>query len=87
MSAELPARYPGTAAPAGTPSSESRPATAIAAAPVARRSDRARRQRVRLALSAVPLLVFVLVAAVGPVLMPYDPVTVRTGERLKPPGE
>ena len=58
-----------------------------AAAPVARRSDRARRQRVRLALSAIPLLLFVLVAAVGPILLPYDPVTVRTGERLKPPGD
>jgi len=51
------------------------------------RSSRARRQRVRLALSALPLVLFILIAALGPLVFPYDSVTVRTGERLKPPGE
>ncbi len=51
------------------------------------RSERGRRQQLRLVLSAIPLGLFILFAAVGPLLMPYDPVTVRTGERLKPPGE
>ena len=39
----------------------------------------------RLALGGVPLALFVLIALVGPLLVPYDPVTVRTGERLRPP--
>jgi peptide/nickel transport system permease protein len=29
---------------------------------------------------------FVVVAIVGPIVVPYDPVTVRLGERLEPPG-
>jgi peptide/nickel transport system permease protein len=41
----------------------------------------------RLLVGAVPLLLFLLIAAVGPVLVPYDSVTVRTGERLKLPLE
>jgi peptide/nickel transport system permease protein len=32
-------------------------------------------------------VLFVLVAAIGPAVVTYDPVTVRTGDRLKPPGE
>jgi peptide/nickel transport system permease protein len=51
------------------------------------RPSRARRRLVRLALSGVPLVLFVLVAAIGPAVVTYDPVTVRTGDRLKPPGE
>src|SRR4051794_14155685 len=46
-----------------------------------------RRRLVRLLVGAVPLLLFLLIAVVGPILVPYDAVTVRTGERLKPPGE
>jgi peptide/nickel transport system permease protein len=53
----------------------------------ATRSPRARRQMTRLLWSAVPLAVFVLVAVFGPMVVAYDPVTVRTGDRLKPPGE
>jgi peptide/nickel transport system permease protein len=38
-------------------------------------------------LGAVPLAVFILIAIVGPIVHPYDSVAVRTGERLKAPGE
>ncbi|MBA2447913.1 MAG: ABC transporter permease [Chloroflexi bacterium] len=38
-------------------------------------------------MSALPLVLFILIAALGPLVFPYDSVTVRTGERLKPPGE
>lgn len=48
---------------------------------------RHRRRLLRLFLGAVPLLLFLLIAAVGPILAPYDAVMVRTGERLKPPLE
>ncbi len=44
------------------------------------------RMRARLLAWSVPLALFVAVAGVGPVVVPYDPVTVRLGERLKPPG-
>jgi len=54
-----------------------------AAAP---RYRRGRRMRARLLAWSTPLAVFVAVAALGPALVPYDPVTVRLGERLKPPG-
>ncbi len=50
------------------------------------RSSRARRQATRLLLGAVPLVLFILIAVVGPIIHPYDSVTVRTGERLKEPG-
>lgn len=56
-------------------------------AAVARGSARQRRRLKRLAIGAVPLLLFLLIAIVGPVIWPYDSVTVRTGERLKPPLE
>jgi peptide/nickel transport system permease protein len=39
-----------------------------------------------LVVAAIPLLAFVLVAAVGPLVIPYDAITTRTGERLQPPG-
>jgi peptide/nickel transport system permease protein len=60
---------------------------ATIAHPSKERSSRARRQVVRLTISAIPLALFVLIAVVGPIVIPYDSVTVRTGERLKPPGE
>lgn len=50
-------------------------------------SARARRQRLRLLLAAAPLLLFIAVAIVGPIVIPYDAVTTRTSDRLKPPGE
>jgi peptide/nickel transport system permease protein len=37
-------------------------------------------------MAALPVIVFALVAIIGPVVMPYDSVTTRTGERLLPPG-
>ncbi len=40
----------------------------------------------RLFLWGVPILIFILVAIFGPILVPYDSVTVRTGDRLEPPG-
>jgi peptide/nickel transport system permease protein len=50
-------------------------------------SARARRQRLRLLLAAAPLLLFIAMAIVGPIVFPYDAVTTRTSDRLKPPGE
>ncbi|HXX36862.1 MAG TPA: ABC transporter permease [bacterium] len=47
---------------------------------------RQRRRAWRLAAWAVPIALFVAVAVVGPILVPYDPVTVRLGDRLRPPG-
>ncbi len=40
----------------------------------------------RLFVTGLPLLVFVLLAVVGPLVIVYDPITTRTGERLKQPG-
>jgi len=93
MSPELSPSLTRTAPPAppnleglGGPSpSAAEPAAVAGSRP--ERSSRARRQRVRLALSALPLVLFILIAALGPLVFPYDSVTVRTGERLKPPGE
>lgn len=45
-----------------------------------------RKREIRLALWAVPILIFIAAAIVGPFLVPYDSVTVRTGDRLEPPG-
>jgi peptide/nickel transport system permease protein len=47
---------------------------------------KSRKREIRLALWAVPVVVFVLAAIFGPVIVEYDPVTVRTGDRLEPPG-
>jgi peptide/nickel transport system permease protein len=52
-----------------------------------RAGARQRRRLRRLLLGALPIVVFLLLAVVGPIVVPYDAVTVRTGERLKPPGE
>ncbi|MFN8636296.1 MAG: ABC transporter permease [Chloroflexota bacterium] len=48
---------------------------------------RRRRLQSRLLLGAAPLLLFLAVAIVGPVVWPYDSVSVRTSLRLKPPLE
>lgn len=45
-----------------------------------------RKQEIRLFLWGLPVIIFVLIAIVGPILVPYNAVTVRTGDRLKPPG-
>lgn len=52
----------------------------------ARAGIRNRKRKIRLLLWGVPIIVFVLIAIFGPMLVPYDSVTVRTGDRLKPPG-
>lgn len=54
--------------------------------PFARAQARSRKRKMRLLLWALPIIVFVLLAVFGPMLVPYDAVTVRTGDRLKPPG-
>lgn len=45
-----------------------------------------RKREIRLFLWAVPIIVFILAAIFGPMIVEYDAVTVRTGDRLKPPG-
>ncbi len=53
-------------------------------------SDRPRRKgrrgEVSLAFWGLPIILFILIAIVGPILVPYNSVTVRTGDRLKAPG-
>ncbi|MGD9711963.1 MAG: ABC transporter permease [Thermomicrobiales bacterium] len=44
------------------------------------------KREIRLFLWATPILFFVVAAVIGPVIVPYDSVTVRTGDRLQPPG-
>jgi peptide/nickel transport system permease protein len=56
-----------------------------APSPAERAALRKKRLVTRLVLGGLPLALFVLVAIVGPILVPYDSVTVRTGERLRPP--
>lgn len=48
--------------------------------------NRNRKQELRLFLWGLPIVLFILIAIVGPILVPYNSVTVRTGDRLKPPG-
>lgn len=50
------------------------------------RGRRARRARARVALWGLPLVVFALAAIIGPVVVEYDAVKVRTGDRLEAPG-
>jgi len=45
-----------------------------------------RRAMFGLLLAGIPLLLFVLAAIVGPMVVAYDPITTRTGDRLMPPG-
>jgi peptide/nickel transport system permease protein len=71
-------------APSGAQTTMTRPARPL---DIARAGQRARaRRRARLLLHGVPLLLFVFIAAVGPLVIDYDPVATRTSERLKPPG-
>jgi peptide/nickel transport system permease protein len=44
------------------------------------------RVRRRLLWWSVPLAAFAFAAVAGPMVVPYDPVTVRLGDRLAPPG-
>jgi len=62
------------------------PIGAIASGPVVASARRPRRgQHLALLLAGVPLLIFVVAAAFGPLVVRYHPITTRTGERLKPP--
>ncbi len=54
--------------------------------PMGAAAPRGGRMRRRLAVWSVPLALFVLIAAAGPEVIPYDPVTVRLADRLRPPG-
>jgi peptide/nickel transport system permease protein len=71
--------------PDGTSLSAAGPGVALPT--TARSSVRHRRRVTRLLVGLVPVVFFLLVAAIGPMLVPYDSVAVRTGERLKPPLE
>jgi peptide/nickel transport system permease protein len=76
------------AAPPATAAAMTVPGAAMTARPASERArDRQRRRLRRLIVGAVPLLLFLAIAIVGPIIWPYDSVTVRTGERLKPPME
>jgi peptide/nickel transport system permease protein len=52
----------------------------------AQATTRGRRMRLLVLWWSMPLALFIAIAVAGPVLVPYDPVTVRLGERLRPPG-
>jgi peptide/nickel transport system permease protein len=43
-------------------------------------------KRGALVTAALPVIVFALIAIFGPVVVPYDAVATRTGDRLRPPG-
>jgi peptide/nickel transport system permease protein len=47
---------------------------------------RQRRRAGRLAAWGAPVALFVAIAVVGPILVPYDAVTVRLADRIQPPG-
>ena len=57
-----------------------------ATGPFDRSRGKSRKRQMRLLLWGLPIIVFVLIAVFGPMLVPYDAVTVRTGDRLEPPG-
>jgi peptide/nickel transport system permease protein len=47
---------------------------------------RRRRRNFGMVVASIPLMLFVVAAVVGPMVVAYDPITTRTGERLKSPG-
>lgn len=47
---------------------------------------RTRRKRGALVTATLPVIVFALIAIFGPVVVPYDSIATRTGDRLRPPG-
>lgn len=49
-------------------------------------AERERRERIRALSWGLPLVVFVLIAIFGPMIVEYDTLSVRTGDRLRPPG-
>lgn len=79
------ARQPVAARP--TSPTDLPPEQAVEPVPAAKRTaPRRRRQTLLLVLWSLPILAFILVAIVGPLVVVYDPVATRTGERLSPPG-
>jgi peptide/nickel transport system permease protein len=57
----------------------------MTAAIISERLVRRRRWRASELVIAAPAIVFVVAAVVGPMLLPYDSVKVRTGDRLRAP--
>lgn len=55
-------------------------------APSARAEEASSRRRIGLLLTAIPMACFVLFAIFGPMVVEYDSVAVRLGDRLQPPG-
>lgn len=51
-----------------------------------RARPKSRKREIRLALWGAPVVIFILIAIFGPMIVEYDAVTVRTGDRLKGPG-
>ncbi len=67
------------------------PARALPLAAEASRTRPARKPRISRAWRpvlrwTVPLVLYALVALIGPLVIAYDPITVQIGQRLKPPG-
>lgn len=54
--------------------------------PFGRTRSTSRKPQLLLLFWGLPIILFVLIAIFGPILVPYDSVTVRTGDRLEPPG-
>jgi peptide/nickel transport system permease protein len=54
--------------------------------PFDRTRRKGRSREVYLVFWGLPIILFVLIAIFGPMLVPYDSVSVRTGDRLKAPG-
>jgi peptide/nickel transport system permease protein len=44
------------------------------------------KRQFRLLVWGTPIILFIFIAIAGPILSPYDPITVHTSARLKPPG-
>jgi peptide/nickel transport system permease protein len=61
-------------------------ATAVVAAPAVVPPGPRHRALRSLLPVGLPVAVFIMIAILGPVLVPYDAVGVRLGDRLKPPG-
>ncbi|HET8523615.1 MAG TPA: ABC transporter permease [Thermomicrobiales bacterium] len=50
------------------------------------RRRRFSKRQIRLLLWGAPIILFIIIAIAGPILSPYDPITVNTPARLKAPG-
>ena len=66
--------------------SAERPPVGMPVSEAAARKRRALRRWRGAIIWSVPLVAYALIALIGPLLIPYDPITVHLGQRLKPPG-